>query len=68
MLGNHIEVTRGGVVVVIVQAVRVGKMRAGTAQDSGLFIHHPDKVFDRAADVARQHIRRLVARGQQQAV
>ena len=56
-----------GVVVVVVQAAGVHKVRVDAAQLGGLLVHHVGKGLVVAGHVAGQDIGGLVARGQQQA-
>ena len=52
----------------VVQAVRICKMRAGAAKLIGPLIHHAHEIRDGACDVLRDGVGRLVAGGDHQAV
>ena len=62
------HVAGGGVVVVVRQAVGVGKVRAGAAELGGQGVHLLHKGLDRAAYVLGDDIAGLVCGGEQRAV
>ena len=68
MLCYRHQVARGGVVVRVVEPVDIRKVRILAAESRRLVVHHLDKALDRAADVHRKNIRRIVAASHKQAV
>ena len=52
----------------VVESVDIRKVRILAAESRRLVVHHLDKALDRAADVHRKNIRRIVATSHEQAV
>ena len=66
-LKNAAEVTRGGVVVVIVQAAGVCEVRVLAAELGGLLVHEVNEALPGPAHMAGEHVRSVVAGRKQQA-
>ena len=62
------KIPRGRIVVRVGQAVGVREVRPGAAELGGAGVHARDKIGDRAADILRDHVARVVGRGDHRAV
>ena len=67
-LRDNCQVTRGGVVALVVQTMGIVEVRVLAAEGVGAFVHHAHKVRDRARDVLGHHVRRVVAGADHHAV
>lgn len=67
-LRDNCQVTRGGVVALVVQTMGIVEVRVLAAEGVGALIHHTHKISNGPCNIFRDHIRRVIAGADHHAV